>query len=442
MPRSRAPLLAALALLAACSDYGFSKGEVVPSGSEPDIEVDPVAVYEVFCGTEATPVTVSNVGDVRLDVTAASITGNDWSLAEPFLPFSLEKDESREIVVQGEAGNGTLTLECNDPDEPVVEVQLRADTDQPPTARIDVPADGEVLPVGSDVVLTATVADPEDPPEVLTASWASSSLGHIGSAPVAADGTTTLTWPFASRPSGYQTLELQVVDGCGNAVLDSRRVCQQEGWVASELELSSWHFEGTATWDEANATLHLTEANPYEVGTAFATASPVWGESIEIRFQFYIGGGTGADGLSLTALDSSRATSFLGGTGCGIGYGGDAPCTAGPALPGWSLEVDTYFNDGQDPTAEDHLAFTFDGDVDAPVFWTPLPEMEDSGWHTLEVRVLAPHVTVTLDGTVWLDQDLAGTFAFPAYVGFTAGTGDLTNAHLIQALTVTEYACE
>ena len=85
----------------------------------------------------------------------------------------------------------------------------------------------------------------------------------------------------------------------------------------------------------------------------------------------------------------SRETGFLGGTGCGIGYGGSADCTAGPALPGWTLEIDTYYNGGVDPTGDDHLAFTFDGDVDAYKAWAPLPEMEDTGWHYVEVSVVA-----------------------------------------------------
>ena len=32
----------------------------------------------------------------------------------------------------------------------------------------------------------------------------------------------------------------------------------------------------------------------------------------------------------------------------------------------WSIEVDTYYNGGYDPTDEDHVMFTFDGDVDDP----------------------------------------------------------------------------
>ena len=103
--------------------------------------------------------------------------------------------------------------------------------------------------------------------------------------------------------------------------------------------------------------------------------------------------------------------------------------------------MDTWFNDGQDPTADDHLMFTFDGDVDDPAVWVPLPEMEDNGWHTMEVEVTAPRVVVRIDEAVYIDQDLAGFYDFPAYVGFTAGTGGSTNNHWIRSLEVTEYVC-
>ena len=62
--------------------------------------------------------------------------------------------------------------------------------------------------------------------------------------------------------------------------------------------------------------------------------------------------------------------------------------------------------------------------------------------HRMEVSVTDPHVTVVIDGVAYIDQDLSGAFAFPAYVGFTAGTGSVTNRHLIQDLTVTDRACD
>ena len=48
----------------------------------------------------------------------------------------------------------------------------------------------------------------------------------------------------------------------------------------------------------------------------------------------------------LTALDDTDVNFS---EALAAGYGGDASCTAGPAS-GWSIEVDTYFNSGQDPT--------------------------------------------------------------------------------------------
>ena len=147
----------------------------------------------------------------------------------------------------------------------------------------------------------------------------------------------------------------------------------------------------------------------------------------------------GADGISLTALDVARKTTYLGGSGCGIGYGGDAPCTDGPALPGWSIEVDTYHNPGYDPTDEDHLMFTFDGDVDDPAAWIVLPEMEDNGWHTMSVRVQEPYVQVAIDGVIYLDQEYRLMILMPYW--FTAGTGDFTNRHLIKDLVVREQLC-
>jgi len=185
----------------------------------------------------------------------------------------------------------------------------------------------------------------------------------------------------------------------------------------------------------------------------------VTGRSVQIEFSFYIGDGSGADGFSLTALDTERMDTdgdgqpnFLGGAGCAMGFGGNSNCTealsncpdCGPALPGWSLEVDTYHNpeDGIDPTPEDHLGFYFDGDLLNMAEWAVLPEMEDTGWHQMVVDVESPHLTVSIDDIIYIDTDLVGHFDFPAYVGFTAGTGGLSNAHLIDALTVTESTCD
>ena len=124
---------------------------------------------------------------------------------------------------------------------------------------------------------------------------------------------------------------------------------------------------------------------------------------------------------------------FGGSTGGGLGYSG---------LPGWSIEVDTYHNNWNDPTSEDHIAFSLDGDSNNPQVWAALPEMEDDQWHTMKVRIAAPHVYAEIDGVPYLDTNISGNLNFNAYIGFTASTGGYTNYHLIDSLTVVETLCE
>ena len=110
---------------------------------------------------------------------------------------------------------------------------------------------------------------------------------------------------------------------------------------------------------------------------------------------------------------------------------------------GWSIEVDTWYNgEHNDPTSADHVSVHFDGNVNVPTVWAALPEMEDGNWHRMSVDVLGTWITVAIDGTTYIDQDVSQLTSFPAYVGFTAATGGATNYHLIDALEVEEFVCD
>ena len=426
----------------ACSDYELTPGDDVKGAGDPDIATDPLSFDEIVCGAETRSVTVTNEGGEPLTLTSAEIGGAGWSLAEPFVAQSVSPGASISIGLNVGPGSASLILRSDDPDEPTLTLPLVAVADAAPTLSVLSPADGEIVALGGDYALTAQVIDDKDAAETLTVTWTSDVDGPLGEAAVSSAGVSALTWT-SPRAEGPHSLNAEVTDSCGNTAQVSLNICQQAGYTASELDLSTWHFEGAASWigEASTGYLELTPVATSVVGTAFQTSEEVNGGAVEIRFSFYIGDGTGADGLSLTALDTSRMTTFLGGAGCGIGYGGGSDCTVGPALPGWSLEIDTFDNGVYDPTPDDHIAFTFDGLVASPAYWAAVPEIEDTGWHTLEVYVSEPHVTVILDGATVMDADLSGRFNFPAYVGFTGGTGGDTNHHWIDALEVTRYVC-
>ena len=141
----------------------------------------------------------------------------------------------------------------------------------------------------------------------------------------------------------------------------------------------------------------------------------------------------GADGISLTAIDLDRMTTYVGQSGGGIGYLG---------LPGWSLELDTWHN-GWDQTSADHLSFHIDGDVYSPQHTTNLPNLEDNKWHEAIITMDGNELTVSIDGTTYIDAaTVSGNTSFPAYIGFTGATGAAVNLQLIDELVVTDYACD
>ncbi len=424
-------------LLAACSDYDINEkpqdvdpGTTAPPG--PDIVVDPAAVdLGVVCELGETVVTVGNAGQADLLVRALTVDGG-WTLGENPAPFTVAPGAEQPISLVG-FGDGTLTVVSDDPDEPEVAVPLYVAGNGAPTVVWANPPAGSVLPVSGITALEATVTDDADPLDTLSVSWTSDVDGALGVDVADGAGFATIPWNATDHSAGNHTLTVDVTDSCGVTTSTSVAVCQDLGYDVDTLDLATWHFEGSAVWDNPNSWVQLTSAAADQAGTAFQTVSTVSADDVTIDFLFFASGGSGADGLSLTALDADRMTGFVGSTGGGIGYQG---------LPGWTIEVDTWYNaEYSDPTQLDHISFHLDGSYTV-LAWAPLPEMEDGNWHAMSVVVSGVHVTAAIDGVTYLDFDAPRSLSFPAYVGFTAATGSYTNYHLIDALVVTESVCE
>ncbi len=394
--------------------------------SSPTLDLGPI------CGAETAELRLSNAGNIPMTVSSLSVSGTAFSIAPAGLPWVIAPGETRSLPVSATPGTGTLSIETDAPGARLVRVPLAATLDLPPEISWSGLSEGEIVRAGGTARLNLDVSDPEQDPRELEITVESSVDGVIFEGAPDGLGLATATWSGASQTAGDHTLRAVVTDQCGQTDTVELGMCQDAGFTAENLDLTTWNLNGSARWDAANRWIELTAARNSQGGTAFQTVNTVDAGDIDISFSFYMSGGTGADGISVTALDFSRMTSFVGIYGGGLGY---------MTLPGWSVEVDNWFN-GWDPTIEDHISVHIDGDVRQPILWRALPDMEDGRWHTMRVRANGDMLTVTIDGTVYIDQIVPELSAFPAYVGFTAATGGATQNHLIDSLEVRGTACD
>jgi len=401
----------------------------------PQLEITPNEVlFEGICTRHEQVVLARNVGETSLELINVIVTGDGWTAAHDPVPTILDPSEAFPVIVGGRGGTGRLILVSDDPIAPEIRIPLEATPNAAPSLVIESPAPGDVLAPGAHTTFRARVGDETDAPESLWVEWLTTTGEILASGYADASGAATFAWSAAVLGTGDQSVTVRVTDSCGNATEAAVEFCQNEGYTEDSIDLESWHFEGSAFWDTDNAWVELTAPINTQAGTAFQTSSTVSSDSVNIEFDFFVSGGSGADGISLTALDVGRMTSFVGGTGGGIGYYG---------LPGWSIEVDTWYNsEHSDPTSSDHLSVHIDGDVNSPRAWATLPEMEDGAWHRAVVDVVGSHMKVWVDDVLYIDQSISGLVPFDAYVGFTAATGGSTNWHLIDALEVEGFVCD
>ncbi|HEU4702435.1 MAG TPA: choice-of-anchor D domain-containing protein [Conexibacter sp.] len=188
--------------------------------------------------------------------------------------------------------------------------------------------------------------------------------------------------------------------------------------------LGGWQLNGTALI--AGAELELTPATgTLRAGSAF------WPRAVDPRamtvdFDAFIGGGTGADGMTFTIQNASAtgaSPTKVGVRGGGLGFSG---------IPGLAVGLVEYRNS---VAPSNNFAGITDGPVSGStdlLRWIAtanlVPRLQGQTNH---VRVVTAGgvLTVAVNGTQVLSQ--AVTLPASAYVGFTGGTGSLTNRHAV-----------
>lgn len=186
-----------------------------------------------------------------------------------------------------------------------------------------------------------------------------------------------------------------------------------------------WKLNGTA--QISGTDLDLTQAQNSQAGAAVFPV-PVLTDGLHAGFTSVIGGGSGADGLTLAFLDPAKATpASVGGPGFQLGL---AP------LPGVGVALDTYAS----PTnpSSNFVGITT-GTTGKGLVWaatsTAVPSLR-SGPHHVTVAVAKQTVTVTFDGRQVLSKAVA-SLPPAAYLAFTGGTGGRNDIHTVRGVTIT-----
>lgn len=412
-------------LVAGCVEYGVNPPPPPPTA---EVDVVPTAIdLPMVCGTAVQEVEVRNTGTGDLGIAAITLEGDGWSMAEVVLPAVVAPGDALGIELRAVDGAATLTITTDDADEPTITVPLAAAVNTPPDALILSPSEEEFLEPDQEVVMEAVVDDDQSPPEDLVVTWTSELTGEVAVTTPDADGRVETPWPAAERAAGPQVLGISVLDPCDVVGTNTVFFCQDGPWEVATVLANGWLREGDATVDQ--------EAGSLALGPGAAAAFDGFGiydpDQLDVAFDVVAGGA----GFSLTALDADRRSEWIGGGGCGLGFG---DCDGGTPLPGWSLVFDLAAGDGNDCGEPPTVGFTFDGAQSDWQACAPLPAgFDDGAAHTVEVHVGDGAVTVDVDGAATLDAAVTLP-AYPAYLGFTGAEG----SYSVEAVYFTDFTCD
>jgi hypothetical protein len=284
-----------------------------------------------------------------------------------------------------------------------------------------------IVPVGQVVTKSFTVTNSGGTPLTVTKSKPPGE-GEFAATTALAEGTTiqagqSVTESVTFQPTATGTFtDSWPLNGTGNSVLTTVTFTGVGGSLGP-VPLANWGLHGDAKL--TGTTVSLTTATASEAGSAAAPSSlPT--DGLTVAFDATIGGGTGANGMTLTFASPTTRT-LLGQGGGSLGYSGITGVAVGLS----------DFKQGADPSAN-FVGIADGGPVAGIPDWvatnSTIAGLRGVTTHVV-VSVTGHQLTVTLAGTQVLQKTVADLPPV-ADLDFTAATGGRTDSFVVQNVTV------
>ena len=421
------------ALAASTTPLDLNSGNVLTAWVDYNGATDRLEVFLSDNSIKPESALVSTTLDLEAEVGSSGFVGFSAGTGGVFNAHDIESWQFTSVTDAGilvlptsglvttEAG-GTANFEVVLNSEPIADVTIDLSSSDPTEGSLGTPT-LTFTPDNWDVAQTVTVTGIDDDLE-------------DGDVPY-----TIVTAAAVSSDSDYSGLD------AANVALTN---IDDDGGVPTGInftdftDVSSLTLNGNATQGGNNA-LRLTPAVSLQGGSAFLNDAIDIGAntSFSSTFEFRLSEGQGTDGADGFAfVIQNNSANALGGRAGGLGYSGIGNSIA--------VEFDTFFNGGIDPN-NNHVSILQDGDVLTALAASTTPLDLNSGnvltaWvdyngatDRLEVFLSDNSIKPEL-ALVSTTLDLEAEVGSSGFVGFSAGTGGLFNAHDIESWQFTSTA--
>lgn len=375
------------------------------------------------------------VPDVRTDGSLTDAAGDDVGDVADDAPLDSETD-------------GAIADARTDSDDTDVADAADALPDGAFTVTFDAPARGDVFELGTEVVFEATVAHDGFAADELVVDWFVDDVAEpVASGAPDEDGSVRyVTDALAGGAHEIRLVATDPDDHRASAVLPIG-ICTWEApeTFDAEIEGTGWVVYGDAYWDPSGW-LEMTGPVGSQHGAIYNPVDVVNPGDVRISFRVATGGGSngGADGFAMSIWNATGPEHLAeivesGNNGGCLGYGVSGGCGT-TDVEGFHIEIDTWENLGDpitDPTPQNHIGITLDGDPGNHVLWAAIPSIEDLEWHTVTVEVEGAEVRVAIDESEVVAPTVVPGLEFKGgYIAFSGTTGWASNYHRFDDLRI------